>query len=174
MKNFLLALFLVLPFLFISPAEGEDMRIIRLHVIANSDSEFDQYVKLRVRDSVLAVSDSLEPEEIPCKLNLMEDAAKVTLASYGCDSTVKVQFGKFDFPKKSYGSVTLPAGKYTAVRLVIGEGLGQNWWCVMYPPLCFTDETTAHFDNDLITKNGLTQSGRPKFEIKFKLAELFK
>ncbi len=174
MKNFFIAFFLILPFLLITPADSEDMNIIRLHVIANSDSEYDQYVKLKVRDSVLALSNTLSPEEIPHSLNLMEDAAKVTLASYGINPSAKAQFGKFHFPKKSYGNITLPAGEYTAVRVVIGNGQGQNWWCVMYPPLCFTDETTAHFKDDIISKNGLTKSGRPKFEIKFKLLELFK
>ena len=174
MKHLILALFLLLPFVLITPADGEDMNIIRLHVIANSDSEYDQFVKLKVRDSVLAVSNTLSPEEIPHSLNLMEDVAKVTLASYGINPSARVQFGKFDFPTKSYGNITLPAGEYTAVRVLIGDGEGQNWWCVMYPPLCFTDEATAHFKDDIISKNGLTQTGRPKFEIKFKLAELFK
>ncbi len=164
-----LAVFLLLPFLLITPAEGENMELIRLHVIANSDSEYDQYVKLRVRDSVLEVSKSLEPDEIKYSLGLMEDAAKTTLYSYGCDYPVKAVFGEFDFPTKSYGNVTLPAGKYTAVRVIIGDGAGQNWWCVMYPPLCFTDETNAHFDSDLLPSS----SGSPKFKIKLKLLELF-
>ena len=77
MKHLILALFLLLPFVLITPADGEDMNIIRLHVIANSDSEYDQFVKLKVRDSVLAVSNTLSPEEIPHSLNLMEDVAKV-------------------------------------------------------------------------------------------------
>ena len=174
MKNFFIAFFLILPFLLITPAGGEEMNLIRLHVIANSDSEYDQYVKLKVRDSVLAVSNALSPEDIPYSLNFIEDAAKTALASHGSNPSAKVQFGKFDFPTKSYGNITLPAGEYTAVRVIIGNGEGQNWWCVMYPPLCFTDQTTAHFKDDIISKNGLTNSGRPKFEIKFKLLELFK
>ena len=174
MKHLILTLFLLLPFLLITPAEGENMNIIRLHVIANSDSEYDQYVKLKVRDSVLAVSNTLDPEDIPYSLKLIEDTAKLTLATYGSNLSAKVQFGKFDFPTKSYGNITLPAGEYTAVRVIIGDGEGQNWWCVMYPPLCFTDETTAHFKDDIISKNGLTNLGRPKFEIKFKIAEFFK
>lgn len=173
MRKTTLVLLLILIFSFVAPAQVNELGLIRLHVIANSDDEFDQFVKLRVRDAVLAVSKSIEPEEIPGSLDLLEDAAKVVLASYGCDYPVKAMFGKFDFPTKSYGNITLTAGKYTAVRVVIGSGAGQNWWCVMYPPLCFTSETTAHFDEDVITKNGLTQSGRPKFKIKFKLAEIF-
>lgn len=173
MKRLIPVLFLLLPFLLITPADGESMNIIRLHVIANSDSEYDQYVKLKVRDSVLNISNSLERENIPCSLKLMEDAARLTLMSYGCDQHVKVQFGEFPFPIKSYGNITLPAGDYTAVRVIIGDGDGQNWWCVMYPPLCFTSETTAHFDKDFIAKNGLP-TDRPQFKIKFKFLELFK
>lgn len=177
-----LMVFLFLPFMLISPAEGETFssEIVRLHVIANSDSEYDQFVKLRVRDAVLKAAKSLSleknaAEEIKNNTDILNDAAKVALASYGSDFSVKTQFGRFNFPVKSYGNITLPAGQYTAVRVIIGEGVGQNWWCVMYPPLCFTSETCAQFDDetiDLIT-NGLSKSDRPQFKIKFKFLELF-
>ncbi|MFA7637472.1 MAG: stage II sporulation protein R [Monoglobales bacterium] len=167
----LIALFLVLPILLISPVKGEDMGLVRLHVIANSDSDYDQYVKLKVRDSVLKVSAEIPPEQIENSLPLLEDAARVTLASYGCNPSARVEFGRFDFPTKTYGNVTLPAGEYTAVRVIIGDGIGHNWWCVMYPPLCFTNETTAHFKDDSIYT--LTQNGKPKFKVKLKILELF-
>ena len=176
------AFFLFLPFMLISPAEGEDFssEIVRLHVIANSDSEQDQFVKLRVRDAVLKAASTLSlesnaTEKIKNNTELLNDAAKVALASYGSDFSVKTQFGRFDFPVKSYGNITLPAGEYTAVRVIIGEGVGSNWWCVMYPPLCFTSETCAEFDEetvDLIT-NGLPDKDRPQFRVKFKFLELF-
>ena len=176
MKNILLALFLLLPIFIVSPAKGEDLCLIRLHVIANSDSEIDQQVKLRVRDAVLEKASSLSlsenaEEKIMGSLTEFEDAAKVVLASYGFDYGAQALFGEFDFPTKSYGNVTLPAGKYTAVRVVLGEGEGQNWWCVMYPPLCFTSETTAHFKNDDAAL--LTSSGTPEFKVKFKRLELW-
>ncbi|MBR5586338.1 MAG: stage II sporulation protein R [Clostridia bacterium] len=164
---------LISTIIFMLPAQGDDMGIVRLHVIANSDSKTDQNLKLLVRDAVLEASCGIPPDRIESSLSEIEDAARLTLLSYGCDMPVKAQFGKFHFPVRTYGTATLPAGEYTAVRLLIGKAAGKNWWCVMYPPLCFTDKTTAHFDMDFITKNGPTQSGRPKFEIKFKLAELF-
>lgn len=177
-----LMVFLFLPFILITPAEGEDFKseIVRLHVIANSDSDEDQFIKLRIRDAVLKSAKNLSLEtnaaqEIKNNIDILNDAAKVALMSYGSDFPVKTQFGTFDFPVKSYGSITLPAGKYTAVRVIIGDGAGQNWWCVMYPPLCFTSETCAEFDDetvDLIT-NGLSKTDRPQFKIKFKLLEIF-
>jgi len=170
-----LAVFLLLPIFLISPAQGESLDIVRLHIIAQSDDAYDQYIKLRVRDAVLNVANSLSinedaSEKIEKNLSLIEDAAKVVLASYGVDYSAHAQFGEFDFPTKTYGNVTLPAGKYTAVRIVLGNGSGQNWWCVMYPPLCFTGETTANFDKE--TVDLITKSGSPQFKIKFKILEL--
>ena len=178
---FFLVIFLFLPLIFLSPAEGENFssEIVRLHVIANSDNEKDQFLKLRVRDAVLKAASNLSlkenaAKEIESNISILNDAAKIALASYGSTFSVKTQFGRFDFPVKSYGNITLPQGEYTAVRVIIGEGIGKNWWCVMYPPLCFTSETCAEFDDetvDLIT-NGLHNS-RPQFKIKFKFLELF-
>ena len=170
-----LAVFLLLPIFLISPAQGENLEIVRLHIIAQSDDAYDQYIKLRVRDAVLNAANTLSlnenaAEEIENNLSLIEDAARVVLASYGVDYGAHAQFGEFDFPTKTYGNVTLPAGKYTAVRVVLGNGDGQNWWCVMYPPLCFTGETTANFDKE--TVDLITKSGSPQFKIKFKIFEL--
>lgn len=170
-----LAVFMLLPFFIVSPVQGEDLGIVRLHIIAQSDDAYDQYVKLRVRDAVLNAANSLSlnedaAEEIENNLSLIEDAARVVLASYGVDYSAHAQFGEFDFPTKTYGNVTLPAGKYTAVRIILGNGAGQNWWCVMYPPLCFTGETTANFDKE--TVDLITKSGSLQFKIKFKILEL--
>lgn len=170
---FILAALLFLPLIITTPVKGDDLGVIRLHVIANSDSELDQTLKLQVRDAVLDVSRCIPSSQIKNSLAALEDTARLTLLSHGFNMPVKAQFGKFKFPVRTYGNATLPAGEYSAVRIIIGEGAGKNWWCVMYPPLCFTDRTTAHFDKDFITKNGPTQSGRPNFKIKFKLAELF-
>lgn len=175
-KIILFALFLILPLFIIAPDDGDSLNLVRLHVIASSDGDYDQYVKLRVRDAVLEKAASLPIMENPAEvietnLSLIEDAAKVTLASYGMDYSAKAVFGEFDFPEKSYGNITLPAGKYTAVRIILGKGAGKNWWCVMYPPLCFTDETTANFRSD--TLDLITKSGSPRFKIKFRLLEIF-
>ena len=170
---FFLAALIILPLILSAPVRGDELGIIRLHIIANSNSETDQNLKLLVRDAVLDVSRNIPDGQIENNLDLLQDTARLVLLSHGCDMPAEAQFGKFQFPVRTYGNATLPAGEYTAVRIIIGEGAGKNWWCVMYPPLCFTDQTTAHFDKEFITKNGPTQSGRPNFKIKFKLAEIF-
>ncbi len=118
--------------------------VVRLHIIANSDTDVDQSIKLAVRDSVIAAQERIFPEGIPQKLTyeqkeLLAQTAEGVLRSRGVSYGVKIETGEFYFPTKKYENITLPAGDYSAVRIVLGEGVGQNWWCVMYPPLCFTD-----------------------------------
>jgi stage II sporulation protein R len=125
-------------------------KLIRFHVIANSDSDTDQNTKLKVRDAILqdigpklskskSVEESLEI--IQNNKARIESIANDVLKKYGKKYTAKAILGEFDFPVKNYGSITLPAGEYTALRVVLGEGDGKNWWCVMFPPLCFIDIT---------------------------------
>ncbi len=126
--------------------------IVRLHVIANSNSKEDQELKLKVRDAVLTVSDRIVKTKNSSDAAMlilesvpeMEKQAKRVIAENGYDYNVQVVTGVFDFPARSYQNITLPKGKYSAVRVIIGEGAGENWWCVMFPPLCFTDKTTAY------------------------------
>lgn len=123
--------------------------IVRLHVIANSDSQQDQAVKLLVRDEVLRVSRELSGGAVMglsfAKLHhdLLTDAANHVLQENNCNYTCRIETGNFAFPTRKYESLTLPAGNYDAVRIVLGEGNGQNWWCVMYPPLCFTEHAAG-------------------------------
>jgi len=123
-------------------------RLIRFHVLANSDSEQDQALKRAVRDAILkevsprlAVSQSLdESRQILKQVRPeMEDIGRAVVKAWGKDYTVHTEYGHFSFPTKSYGSLVLPAGDYEALRVVIGEGQGSNWWCVLFPPLCFID-----------------------------------
>ena len=158
-----------------------DGEIVRLHVIANSDTEYDQVLKLKVRDSVLAVSHSADTSEMTLEFarensENMRRAALETIKAEGYNYDVKIEVGVFPFPAKAYGDLIFPAGDYNAVRVVIGEGKGQNWWCVMFPPLCFTNETTATMPED--SKEQLSSEtkdilGGSKYKIKFKLAEIF-
>lgn len=121
-------------------------KILRFHVLANSDSSADQKVKEKVRDAVgiylqpfLRESKSLEETKQIVREN-MEDilcVAKQTLTENGYDYTVSVQITHADFPEKSYGAYTFPKGNYETLQIVIGEGEGQNWWCVLYPNMCF-------------------------------------
>lgn len=130
----------------------EDLQsnLVRLHIIANSDSNEDQAVKLKVRDAVLAETEKeLEintKEEIVKNLDKFEKIANEVLAENGFPYTAHAVYGKFDFPKKEYKNITLPAGEYFGVRLILGEGEGHNWWCVMYPPLCVADDSSMEMD----------------------------
>ncbi len=118
--------------------------VVRLHIIANSDTDIDQNIKLAVRDSVIAAQGRIFPDGIPEKLTyeqkeLLAQTAEGVLRNKGVSYGVQIETGEFYFPTKKYENITLPAGDYNAVRIVLGEGAGQNWWCVMYPPLCFTE-----------------------------------
>jgi len=124
--------------------------MIRLHVIANSDEDADQVLKLQVRDRVLTLAedilrsaDSREAAiaQLEAELPAVESAAAREIARQGYHYGVTAQLERAEFPRKTYDGFALPAGEYTALRVVIGEGKGQNWWCVVFPPLCTTAAT---------------------------------
>ena len=108
--------------------------IIRLHILANSNSDDDQMLKLKVRDRLLEETDNMN-EDIDLKK--IKGICRDEIKRNGYDYDVEVCFGKFYFPTKTYENISLPAGDYNAVRVLIGKAEGENWWCVMYPPLCF-------------------------------------
>jgi len=125
-------------------------KLIRFHVIANSDSTEDQELKLRVRDEILKeigpkleTSKSREQSENILKENidLIKSVALKEIKRNGSDYNVSVALGVSSFPVKMYSDIALPAGEYEALKVVIGNGEGKNWWCVMFPPLCFIDIT---------------------------------
>ena len=131
-------------------AEVIGKNLIRFHVIANSDSETDQNVKLEIRDAILKkVGPQLEKAEtteaakeyLQNNLDTITEIANGILSKKSMGYKATASVGQFDFPVKSYNSITLPAGKYTALRVVLGNADGKNWWCVMFPPLCFIDVT---------------------------------
>ncbi|MCI8329595.1 MAG: stage II sporulation protein R [Oscillibacter sp.] len=120
-------------------------RVVRLHVLANSDSEEDQALKLKVRDRILAYTEpilagSADRREAEAllrgRLLEMERIAVEEIRANGYDYRVSVRLEDASFPTREYEGFTLPAGKYLALRIVIGEGAGRNWWCVVFPPLC--------------------------------------
>ena len=132
-------------------------KMIRLHVIANSDSDADQALKLKVRDKVLDFttnvlqrSENMEDaqRQLQDALGRIENIARREIVEQGYEYPVTAQLTSAEFPLKEYDGFSLPAGEYTALRLVIGEGAGQNWWCVLYPSLCFTNATCAVVDED--------------------------
>lgn len=130
--------------------KGISGKIIRFHVLANSDSSKDQALKQKVKDEIIKyiIPKLKESKSIDETRNILkendEDIVKVALKvikSEGFNYSVKSQLSKENFPLKRYGTVVLPQGEYEAYRIIIGEGKGQNWWCVMFPPLCFIDVT---------------------------------
>lgn len=132
-------------------------KVLRFHVLANSDSEADQILKLAVRDAVgsymqekLADVENLEECELVVRQSLgeIEEAAAEIIAENGYDYDVTAELEHTSFPVKNYGSYTFPAGDYEALRIVIGEGNGHNWWCVMYPNMCFSDSMYEVVDEE--------------------------
>ena len=125
-------------------------QVLRLHVVANSDSEEDQTLKLLARDAVLelasqlldGVSDRARAEEIlSAHLNELAQAGAEALAAQGCTDQVTAEIADQWFPTREYATFSLPAGQYRALRITIGAGAGRNWWCVVFPPLCLGSVT---------------------------------
>ena len=162
-------------------------RLIRLHVIANSDSQEDQALKLRVRDRVLEEAQAFYPQNATLEearaaleghLSQLAQAGQAQVAAEGYSYPVTASLEKCWFPTKEYEGFALPAGEYTALRIVIGEGGGQNWWCVVFPPLCLgsVSETTAEtaasagFSEDEIS---LITGENEGYVVKFKAMELW-
>lgn len=157
--------------------------VLRLHIIANSDSEADQTLKLSVRDAVLEASagmlsqaeNSRQAEEISLeKIALLVEAAQRTVEESGFDYSVKAEIGESYFPTREYDGVTLPAGRYRAVKIVLGEGKGHNWWCVMFPPMCLSAAQGEKKIEDVLSGDALrlTHSGK-KYDVRFKIVEWY-
>lgn len=159
-------------------------KMLRMHVIANSDSEADQALKLKVRDAVLAegkeifdgsvTADEAEEKILPHIENLRQTALSV-IKDEGYNYDVQITVQKEYFATRTYeNSVTLPAGYYTAVKVIIGEGAGQNWWCVMFPPMCLPAADAECEISDVLTdaESDVVTNGE-KYEFKFKIVELF-
>lgn len=165
---------------------------IRFHVLANSDSETDQALKLKVRDGVLEM---LKPELAACKdidetretlktsfEEIRKEAERIITAE-GFDYKVRVGLEEVLFPTRQYGDVTLVAGEYEALRIEIGRADGQNWWCVVYPPLCYVDVTHGEvapeykerMKEDLTTEQYqlVVENHMPEVQFKFKLVEIW-
>ena len=126
--------------------------MVRFHVLANSDSADDQELKLKVRDAVLGYMEEKLPESdgadetkdwLRSHIDEIEEVSRRTVADAGTEYPVSAAVTTCWFPDKTYGDVTFPAGNYEALRIEIGEAKGHNWWCVLYPGLCFMDTTNA-------------------------------
>lgn len=130
--------------------------IFRLHIIANSNSAEDQAVKLEVRDAVLeyeaenldAVSAAKTREELMTHGAELLEIIEGVLRSNGFDYGAQMLVGTFPFPDREYNGVLYPAGDYDAFRVILGDGAGENWWCVMFPPLCILKSDNGKIDTD--------------------------
>ena len=129
-------------------AQAVNSTVIRIHVLAHDNSQREQDIKLSVRDTVLTaigklVSEAGDSEEaqrlIAAHLPQIKHVAEEHLVQLGSDHGINLQWGKFVFPSRVYKETALPAGRYQALNIVIGGGQGKNWWCIMYPPLCYVD-----------------------------------
>ncbi len=166
--------------------------VFRLHVLANSDSKEDQDLKYKVRDSLLNYMNSIcnncsNKEEaislVEKNKNTFKQIALDTIHNEGYNYDVNINIGNFEFPTKKYGDISLPAGFYDALRVEIGEAQGQNWWCVMFPPLCFVDvssgivpdESKEVLDKSLTDEEFsiVSDTSNKNIQFKFKLLEFF-
>ncbi len=166
--------------------------VFRLHVIANSDSKEDQDLKYKVRDNLLKYmnkicKDCTSKEEaislVEKNKDIFKQIALDTIRNEGFSYDVNINIGNFEFPTKNYGDISLPAGLYDALRVEIGEAKGQNWWCVMFPPLCFVDissgvvpEESKEVLQDSLTEEEfalISDKSSDEIQFKFKLLEFF-
>lgn len=196
-KYSILLIFLLLIYILISAmsyvnAISTDISnsVFRLHVIANSDSCEDQNLKYLVRDNILSYmneicKDATSKEEAikiaNDNLDIFKEIAKQTVIDNGYNYDVNVEIGNFSFPTKTYGDISLPSGFYDALRIKIGEANGQNWWCVMFPPLCFVDVSSGIVPEDSKEtmkselsdeEFSLISSNDSDIKFKFKLVEM--
>lgn len=166
---------------FCGACEDIESEVLRLHILANSDSEEDQTLKLKVRDGLLAYSETLfqnaatkaEAETI-AKENLaqIQSEAEKIIRENGYDYGVQVYIKNMSFNTRVYGDVTLPAGNYDAIRVVIGAGEGHNWWCVMFPPLCLPSATGTEL-NTVLNDEEQKIVTDDHYTFKFKIVEIF-
>ena len=175
------------------PVHGEEEiydKVVRLHVLANSDSEEDQAVKLAVRDAILDVTvpllqDCQTKEEAVLLLeenrSVLTQTARDVLVENGFDDAVSIEMGLEEYPTRTYDNLCFPAGEYISMRVNIGNGEGQNWWCCLFPPICLSAATVNHNDaEDACVSVGftptqykiITESDKPVYRARFKILEL--
>ena len=199
-KRFLILIFLLFIYTIIcavsyvnAVSSNIESSVFRLHVIANSDSKEDQDLKYIVRDNILTYINEISKnastkEEVieiaRNNIDTIKQIAQETVYENGYNYSVNIKIGNFACPTKQYGDISLPAGFYDALRVEIGSASGQNWWCVMFPPLCFVDvssgvvpeeskevlqENLSYEEYNLLSEN----QNNSDMNFKFKIVELF-
>lgn len=181
-SGLLLTLLLVLTG-FANNCENLSTKVLRLHILANSDSAEDQALKLNVRDKIIEKSGNslstatskASAQSLTAKnLDNIREIAEQEVQNRGYTYPVKVQMTKMYFPTRTYGNTTLPAGHYDALRVIIGEGKGKNWWCVIFPQMCLgSAKNSAAIDSVFSNSEKKIINNSENYEIKFKVVEWF-
>lgn len=195
-KTIAVTLVLVSLFLFVGlfPVHGEEKiydSVVRLHVLANSDSEEDQSLKLEVRDAILELTAPLlencadrNEAEAVLRAHIPEliAAAKLVLETAGCNDSVTIEFDDEEYPERTYDSFCFPSGTYLSMRVLIGNAEGHNWWCCLFPPICRAAATVSkkEAENTFISVGLtpsqykiITENNKPVYKVRFKILEIF-
>lgn len=178
-------------FLGLMPVHGESeiySSVVRLHVIANSDSDVDQALKLKVRDALLKESEALfvDCESRDSAIDIinknkdrLEGVAKNVICSEGYGYDVNIEFDEEVYPTKNYEGFCFPSGKYLSLRVIIGDGEGENWWCVLFPPMCLSAASKPSSEDAFISvglskdQYGIiTETESPTYQARFKILEV--
>lgn len=165
-------------------AACDDLRqnVLRLHIIANSDSDADQSLKLKIRDEILKETgdlflncNDLENAEKTVKenLNSFSDIANRVIEKNGFNYTATASFGKSDFSTRYYDDFTLPAGEYNSLIITLGEGEGKNWWCVVYPTVCISAATKGDLKDTVRAESAQIAKGGKRYVMRFKTVEIY-
>jgi stage II sporulation protein R len=197
-KYIFIVLFLLFCFIFINMSsyantisQNLSENFFRLHILANSNSKQDQELKLKVRDKIIEYMNTQNLSDISKQdvvyqvsenLNIYTQIAESVIQDAGFDYPVTVEVGNYLFPTKKYGNLSLPAGNYDALRIKIGNASGENWWCSLFPPLCFVDISSGVIDED--SENSLKKdlsseefaiikNSNTSVKLKFKIVEFF-
>ena len=153
----------------------KNYNLIRLHIVANSNSPEDQYIKRKLRNTIKEELQHISRENYNKeeKLDKVEKIMDNFLEENEMNYSGRVSFGKEEFPRRTYGNMTLPAGEYQAVRIVLGEGEGANWWCVLFPPLCIQSEENQDQVTNIEQSNQNHKNEELNIQFRFKLADYF-
>ena len=195
-KILLIVLLFLLYFVFYSISYSHSVssdleeKIFRLHIIANSDSEEDQRLKIYVRDCVIDYLNSFNFETKDQMISFIEDNKSelnmvvreaITRTGYSYNSSIEI--GKEFYPLKKYNNLILPSGNYDGLKIKIGNANGHNWWCVLFPPMCLIDESTCKLPEDSLqllddsispeTKSLISKTSHPSYKFKFKIVDFF-
>lgn len=191
MKKFIFVLLIIVETLMMGIVYAQTVNdnlsdnLLRLHVIANSDEVCDQEIKIMVRDRIINHINSEKlssKKDVIYNLKDIEGDIKTYLAKIGAEYECQVYHTKSEFPQKRYNNISLPSGKYETIKVILGSGNGKNWWCIAFPPLCFTESVKGDISKsgeEQLTKELNTdvyeviKRNKSEYKIKFKTVEVF-